>query len=144
MHFIAFFILAVILSSLIEYWLHRLMHVFPWFGFLTSHYKHHDEESFGVLKDFKSYSPVVLVFVPMFLISSSAIVGAILGGLTFAGFAAYTHKLQHENPTRCFWMKVPIHTLHHRYSCRCNYGLSIDLWDRVFGTYRAYPWLINK
>ncbi|MGF1482697.1 MAG: sterol desaturase family protein [Cyanophyceae cyanobacterium] len=140
---IAFFVLAVILSSLIEYWAHRSMHTFPWFGSLTSHYKHHYEESFGVLQDFKSYSQAALVFCPLFFVSWSAGIGAILGGLAFAAFAAYTHQLQHEHPAQCFWMKVPVHYLHHKYSCRCNYGLSIDVWDRVFGTYRPQQWLTD-
>ena len=30
------------------------------------------------------------------------------------------------------------HNAHHK-MVTCNYGITIDLWDRVFGTYRANP-----
>ena len=141
---IAFFVAGFILASLIEYWIHRLMHVFPWFGKVTLHYKHHYEESYGVWKDFKSYSQLVLLLCPMFLISWSAGISGSLGGLVFTAFAAYTHKLQHENPTKCFWMRAPVHYLHHKYSCQYNFGLSVDWWDRVFKTYRPNQWFIHE
>lgn len=141
---IACFVLAFIVSSFLEYWIHRLMHVWPRFGRLTSHYKHHYDESFGLLEDFKSYSVVAVIFCPVFLISWSAGIGAILGGLFFAAFAAYTHQLQHLNPTQCIWMKVPVHYLHHKYSWHYNFGLSVDWWDRVFGTYKPLAWLLNE
>lgn len=141
---ITFFTLGFILSSLIEYWIHRIMHIFPRFGTITRHYKHHQDENFGLLKDFKSYSLLALFLCPLFLISWLAGISAILGGILYAAFAAYAHKLQHQNPTKCFWMKAPIHHLHHKYSCQYNFGLSIDLWDRVFKTYEPYQWSINE
>lgn len=141
---ITFFVFGFILSSLIEYWIHRLMHIFPWFGAVSLHYKHHYEESYGIWKDFKSYSQLVLLLCPMFLISWSAGISTSLGGLVFTAFAAYTHQLQHENPTNCFWMEVPIHYLHHKYDCNSNFGLSIDWWDRVFKTYKPNQWFIHE
>jgi sterol desaturase/sphingolipid hydroxylase (fatty acid hydroxylase superfamily) len=143
---IAYFILALIFSSFVEYWIHRLMHLWPWFGNrLTSHYKHHyNNESPGVLVDFKDYSVVALIFCPIFFIAWSAGIGAILGGLVFAAFAAYTHQLQHENPTKCIWMKVPVHYLHHNYTWHHNFGLSVDWWDRVFGTYKPIEWSCQR
>lgn len=142
---IAFFVLALILSSLIEYWFHRSLHIFPWFGTLTTHYKHHYEENSGILEDFRDFSGLIFVFCPLFWVSFSAGIGASLGGLVFAAFATFAHQLQHHNPSiKCFWMKVPVHTLHHRYDCRCNFGISIDFWDRVFGTYKPNQRFINK
>jgi sterol desaturase/sphingolipid hydroxylase (fatty acid hydroxylase superfamily) len=143
---IASFVLAFIFASFVEYWLHRLMHVWSWLGNrLTAHYKHHSEDaSPGVLKDFQDYSIGVFVFCPVFFISWTAGIGAILGGLFFAVFAAYTHKLQHEDPTKCFWMKAPVHYLHHKYSWYDNFGLSVDWWDRVFGTYNATKWSVEN
>ncbi len=138
---IASFVLALIFSSLVEYWVHRLMHIWPWFGNnLTSHYKHHYHERASVLGDFKDYGMVSLIFCPVFFVSYSAGISAVLGGLVFAAFAAKTHQLQHENPTKCFWMKVPVHYLHHKYTWHHNFGLSVDCWDRVFGTYKPVEW----
>jgi sterol desaturase/sphingolipid hydroxylase (fatty acid hydroxylase superfamily) len=143
---IASFFLAFIFSSFIEYWVHRLMHIWHWFGNeLTSHFKHHHQNaSPGMLRDFKDYGMVAVIFLPLFLISLSVGIGALAGGLVFAAFAAYTHELQHDNPSRCFWMKVPVHYLHHNYGARYNFGLSLDWWDRVFGTYRPVEWSFPK
>lgn len=143
---IASFVLAFIFASFLEYWIHRLMHIWPWFGNrLTSHYNHHRKDaSPGVLEDFKDYSMVDLIFCPLFFISPSIAISAILGGLLFSFFAAYTHKLQHEDPAKCFWMKVPVHYIHHQYTWHHNFGLSLDWWDRVFGTYKPMEWSFPK
>jgi sterol desaturase/sphingolipid hydroxylase (fatty acid hydroxylase superfamily) len=43
-------------------------------------------------------------------------------------------------PELVFWMKLPVHHLHHEYEMsRHNFGLSVDWWDRVFGTYKPMP-----
>jgi len=49
----------------------------------------------------------------------------------FAAFSAYA-QLQHENPTQCFWMKMPVHYVHHKYGMwHHNFGLAVDWWDHV-------------
>lgn len=142
---IVYFVLAFIFASFLEYWLHRLMHIWPWFGNrLTSHYKHHVSEDANLLGDFKDYGMVAIIFCPIFFFSYSAGIGTILGGLVFAAFAAYSHQLQHATPTKYLLMKVPVHYLHHNYSCRYNFGLSVDWWDRVFGTYNPTEWSSKK
>jgi sterol desaturase/sphingolipid hydroxylase (fatty acid hydroxylase superfamily) len=143
---IASFVLAFIFASFLEYWIHRLMHIWPRFGNrLTSHYNHHYKDaSPGVVSDFKDYSMVALIFLPLLFISFPIAIGAILGGVVFAFFAAYTHKLQHEDPTKCFWMKVPVHYIHHQSTWYYNFGLSLDWWDRVFGTYKPMEWTFPK
>ncbi|NJK48017.1 sterol desaturase family protein [Candidatus Gracilibacteria bacterium] len=138
-------ILTFIFSSFLEYWLHRLMHIWPWFGNqFTSHYKHHQSQTANLLGDFKDYGMVAVIFCPIFLISPAAAIGSILGGLSFAAFASYSHHLQHQTPTRYIMMKVPVHYLHHNYSCRYNFGLSVDWWDRAFGTYRPMEWSLSR
>jgi len=68
-----------------------------------------------------------------------------LGMLFYAAFAAYAHQLQHENPTACFWMKMPVHYVHHEYKqWHHNFGLGVDWWDRIFGTYKPVEWLTEK
>jgi sterol desaturase/sphingolipid hydroxylase (fatty acid hydroxylase superfamily) len=40
-----------------------------------------------------------------------------------------------------FWMRLPVHHLHHHYEMqKHNFGLSVDWWDRVFGTYKPMPY----
>jgi len=67
------------------------------------------------------------------------------GSLTYAIFSAYAHQLQHENPTKCFWMSMPVHYVHHKYNMwHHNFGLALDWWDRVFGTYKPVKWLTER
>src|SRR5581483_3230173 len=55
------------------------------------------------------------------------------------------HQLQHERPELCFWLPRPGHYLHHRHRMwRHNFGITVDVWDRVFGTYRSEPWRPDK
>jgi sterol desaturase/sphingolipid hydroxylase (fatty acid hydroxylase superfamily) len=140
--FILFFISAFGFASLVEYWLHRLMHVSVMIG--ARHRDHHRRnEGQGVLWEFRDYAiGSLLAMFLMFFISPIAGWGWLLGALGYAAFSAYAHQLQHENPTKCFWMKMPVHYVHHKYGMwNHNFGLAVDWWDRVFGTYKAVDWL---
>ena len=55
------FVLAFIFASFVEYWLHRMMHIFPHFGRdIVPHYEHHQENTAnGVLQEFRDYAMVV-------------------------------------------------------------------------------------
>ena len=65
---------------------------------------------------------------------------AVGAGLHMAA-AAYSHQVQHERPELVFWMRKPVHHLHHRHRMwKTNFGISTDFWDRVFGTYEDTPW----
>ena len=68
-------------------------------------------------------------------------IGMIAGGSFYAAFAAYAHQVQHERPELTIWMRRPVHYIHHVHSMwHHNYGISFDLWDRVFGTYKYVEW----
>jgi sterol desaturase/sphingolipid hydroxylase (fatty acid hydroxylase superfamily) len=139
-----FFIAAFVFASLVEYWMHRLMHVSARIG--AKHRDHHRRnEGQGVVWEFRDYVLGSLIAMPlMFLVSLPAGWGWLLGGLGFAAFSAYAHQLQHENPMKCFWMKMPVHYVHHKYGMwNHNFGLAVDWWDRVFGTYKAVNWLTS-
>ncbi|NEO25736.1 MAG: sterol desaturase family protein [Kamptonema sp. SIO4C4] len=138
----AVFLTAFVASSLVEYWIHRLMHANAKVG--ERHRDHHRRnEGQGVLWEFLDY--VKGAFLPMlalFLVSWPLGLSWFLGGLTYAAFSAYAHQLQHENPTKCFWMKMPVHYVHHKYNMwHHNFGLGVDWWDHVFGTYKPVEWL---
>ena len=137
------FLLAFIFASFLEYWLHRFMHIWPWLGRdVISHYDHHRRnEGQGVIGEFKDYFKVVLLLSWTFLISLPIGIGVFLGSLVYAMFSAYAHQLQHENPSKCFWLKMPVHYVHHQYNqWHHNFGLAVDWWDRVFGTYKPMEW----
>jgi sterol desaturase/sphingolipid hydroxylase (fatty acid hydroxylase superfamily) len=142
---IAFF-LALTLGTLVEYWGHRFMH--NWL-LKKKHAEHHrDGWGQGWFWEFLDYiiptSPILVIayFFGIYgLESMDGVWGFIAGGVFYACFAAYSHQLQHEKPELCFWMKRPCHYIHHKEKMwHTNFGISIDLWDRVFGTYRVVDW----
>lgn len=141
------FISAIIFASFVEYWLHRLMHIFPHFGRdIVPHYEHHRENTAnGMLLEFKDYSMVVPLSFLSFMISVPIGISFFAGSLVYAAFSAYAHQLQHENPTKCIWLKMPVHYVHHKYNqWEHNFGIAVDLWDKLFGTYKAVDWLTDE
>ncbi len=141
------FVSAFVLASLVEYWVHRLMHGVPKLKISEKHRNHHrDGTGQGVLWEFLDYvKGTVLVMCLMFLVSPLAGAGWLLGALAFAAFSSYAHQLQHDNPTKCFWMKMPVHYVHHKYGMwHHNFGLAVDWWDHIFGTYQAVDWLTEE
>ena len=68
-------------------------------------------------------------------------IGFGLGCFLYAAAAAYAHQVQHEKPELCFWMPLPVHHLHHHGKMwHHNFGILVDWWDRVFGTYKKVEW----
>ena len=141
------FIFAFIFGSFLEYWVHRFMHIFPKFGNgITTHYNHHRSNSTkGFWGDFLDYSLVSLLVLPAFLISVSIGITMVLGTIAFAAFASYAHQIQHYQPEKCFWMKFPVHYIHHQNNqWDSNFGLAVDWWDHIFGTYKPVKSFANK
>ena len=132
------FIFAFIFGSFLEYWVHRSMHLYPKFGNLTRHHNHHrDHKTKGFIGDFLNFSLVSLLVLPAFLVSLSFGIIMISGSVAFAAFASYAHQVQHFRPDQCFWMKMPVHYIHHQNNqWDSNFGVGIDWWDMVFGTYK--------
>jgi sterol desaturase/sphingolipid hydroxylase (fatty acid hydroxylase superfamily) len=133
---------AFVLSSLVEYWLHRLMHQPYQLG--ERHRDHHRRnEGQGVLWEFRDYAlgGLVVMGIP-FIWSIEIGLAWATGAIVYALFSAYAHQLQHENPRQCFWLKMPVHYVHHKYGqWHHNFGLAVDWWDHVFGTYKPIDWL---
>ena len=75
------FVLAFVLASLVEYWLHRLMHVSPRIG--ERHRDHHRRnEGQGVIWEFRDYvqGSCIVMFI-MFFFSLAAGIGWFMGAL---------------------------------------------------------------
>jgi sterol desaturase/sphingolipid hydroxylase (fatty acid hydroxylase superfamily) len=141
------FITAFVIASLVEYWVHRLMHVSPDIKIGQRHRDHHRKnDGQGVLWEFLDYvKGTVIAMCLMFFVSLEAGIAWLSGALVYAAFSAYAHQLQHENPVKCFWMKMPVHYVHHKYGMwNHNFGLALDWWDHIFGTYKSVDWLTEE
>lgn len=132
---------ALVFASFVEYWIHRLMHHRLLLG--LKHAEHHrDGWGQGWLGEFVDYMKGTLALGWLgFLYSVPAGIGFFAGGVAYAAWSAYAHQLQHENPDLVFWMKRPVHYLHHKHHMwRHNFGIAFDVWDRMFGTYQMVDW----
>ncbi len=138
---VAALVSALGLGTLVEYSVHRLMHQGKMLG--KKHAQHHQQGDgqgwWGEFLDY--YLPSLLIVWIGFLYSPAAGIGFAVGATAYAAFAAYAHQLQHERPELVFWLPRPVHYLHHKHKMwKHNFGISVDIWDRVFGTYRPEVW----
>ena len=129
---------AFLLGTFGEYFVHRAMH----WGLLypEGHRWHHESnESRTFAHDVWDYGTGAAALGWLgFLVSMPAGFGWMLGALTYTVLASYSHQIQHANPGLVFWMKRPVHRLHHAGNLTTgNYGILVDWWDRLFGTYVA-------
>jgi sterol desaturase/sphingolipid hydroxylase (fatty acid hydroxylase superfamily) len=132
---------ALVVGSLVEYWAHRLMHKRWVLG--RRHAEHHRVGTGqGVLGEFRDYLGAVPVIGWLgFLSSVQAGIWFMVGAVLFAAFAAYSHQVNHERPELLFWMPRPLHHQHHAHKLWFhNFAISVDVWDRVFGTYKPIEW----
>jgi sterol desaturase/sphingolipid hydroxylase (fatty acid hydroxylase superfamily) len=143
-HWLIAFLVALPLASLVEYWGHRAMH--SWL-LRKKHAEHHrDNDSQGWLGEFWDYFVGGLPLLGLgFLWSVEVGIGFAAGGMVYTCWAAYNHQVQHEKPEAVFWLRRPVHHLHHRDKMwKHNFGISTGIWDRVFGTYKAAAWKPEK
>lgn len=133
-------------GTLGEYLMHRAMHSRRAMG--ERHAKHHRLGlGQGWLGEWIDYAwgglPGGLVLAGLLGWVTGALplgLGLFLGVVLHLVFAAYAHQLQHERPELVFWMRKPIHHLHHEHGLwHTNFGISTPLWDHVFGTYEELP-----
>ncbi len=140
------FLAGGLLASLAEYGIHILMHRRILLG--RTHRNHHREPDGETwFKQFAYYAlgavlPLAAVGGASWAAGVPAVgAGVAAGVLAWAAWVAYAHTLQHERPELVFWMPRPVHHLHHKHEMsRHNFGLSVDWWDRAFGTYKVMPW----
>jgi sterol desaturase/sphingolipid hydroxylase (fatty acid hydroxylase superfamily) len=132
---------AFIVGTFVEYWGHRLMHEKKLL--VKTHAVHHGNGTGqGVLGEFKDYFlPSLMIIWVGFPFSIAAGIGFALGDFLYALAAAYAHQVQHEHPELVFWLKQPVHYVHHRHRMwNHNFGIFVDIWDRILGTYKEVEW----
>jgi sterol desaturase/sphingolipid hydroxylase (fatty acid hydroxylase superfamily) len=133
--------IGLVFSSFVEYWAHRVLHQWRLVG--KTHRDHHARnEGQGVLWEYLDYvKPSSILMIPPFFVSLPAGIGFFIGSNLYALFSAYSHQLQHENPAALFWMPMPTHYVHHEFNMwHYNFGMAVDIWDRVFRTYKRVEW----
>lgn len=133
--------MIVVIFEFGQYWMHRLMH--NWTPFWLTHAPHHHITQLNAAKGYVG-NPIEL-----FLISLSVL--ALLDFDKTALFAAFNttgvistfaHANVRSDPPRWyafFFTTIRHHSLHHSTdyeATRCNYGNSLILLDRIFGTFR--------
>jgi sterol desaturase/sphingolipid hydroxylase (fatty acid hydroxylase superfamily) len=133
--------LVIVIHEFGQYWMHRLMHnVTP---FWLTHAPHHHITQLNAGKGAVG-NPIELI-----LISLSAVVLLDLQETAlFAAFSVlsvistFAHANVRSDPPiwySYFFTTIRHHSLHHSTdyeNTRCNYGNSLILLDRIFGTYR--------
>jgi len=139
--FVIALVVAVFVGTFLEYLMHRAMH--EWGFFHRQHWRHHQENhaDHWIWDMFTLYGPISIPFIlmglPMALWSWWLFLGWAAGGVLYVFVFSLCHFIQHSYPRSVFWMKTPIHHLHHRFDKgRNNYGVTVDWWDKVFGTYK--------
>jgi sterol desaturase/sphingolipid hydroxylase (fatty acid hydroxylase superfamily) len=141
------FVVAFVIGTFVEYAVHYLMHRRVLLA--KVHRDHHaDGSGQGWYGEFLAYfipaAPFMLacLLVAWLLMDRPSLgIGMVLGGTFFAAFAAYAHQVQHERPELAFWMRRPVHYIHHvNNQWHHNFGISNDFWDRLFGTYKVVEW----
>lgn len=127
---------GMVVGTLMEYVVHRLMH----WGILypEGHRYHHatgDPRTY--LQDLLDYGMGGVLFGWVgFLISTPLGIGGAIGAAIYVVLASYAHQLQHADASLVFWMRRPVHRLHHDLDMiDRNFGILVDWWDRLFGTY---------
>jgi sterol desaturase/sphingolipid hydroxylase (fatty acid hydroxylase superfamily) len=133
--------LVIFLIEFGQYWMHRLMH--NWTPFWLTHAPHHHITQLNAAKGAVG-NPIEL-----FLISLSVVAlfdldkTAIFAALNTTGvISTFAHANVRADPPiwySFFFTTIRHHSLHHSTdyeSTRCNYGNSLILLDRIFGTYR--------
>jgi len=136
------FALALVVSSFVEYWVHRLAHL----GIVLKerHWTHHKEnDADSWLRGWVRLMAAILPWTGWVGFPFGIEIGfAVLAAeLSYMALAVYAHELQHVYPDQVFWMKCPIHQLHHDDpGGHENFGLVTDFWDRVFGTHSTQNW----
>lgn len=130
---------GLVLWTFSEYWLHRSIYHEIESPLQVGHDLHHDE-------------PKALMGVPWYL-TTVALVGlyyalasvfdpaktGVVMGLTWLGYIGYCfvhHSIHHFHFKNPYFRHVLKHHLVHHVHPNLNWGITTDVWDRVFGTKR--------
>lgn len=145
----AMFALTLVAQTLASYWLHRLMHQTPLLW--RVHRVHHADSLVDVSTSFRNHPLELLLTIPvaaLIILVLGAPVSVVLATETFFFAAALWEHADIHLPDRVdralgvVLVTPRLHRLHHnpdRTLHDSNYGNSIIVWDRLFGTLSDQP-----
>jgi ornithine lipid hydroxylase len=138
--------IAIVLSDLGAYWVHRLSH--QWGPMWRLHALHHSSEQLYVLSSGRNH-PVHTALTSLLEVAPLVLLGAGPELLALhAAFTAAVGLLQHSNvamrhgPLSYVLATADLHRWHHsaiEEESKTNFGNNIALWDHVFGTFHLSP-----
>ena len=133
-------VLALAFGTFAEYIFHWCLHNINMGVASRIHHKHHtDNDTKHWLKECLLYYCPVAIPPSLFflLINWNFGVGWLLGGILYVMVFTAAHIIQHDYHKAVWWMRYPIHYWHHKhYRGTANYGVTTDIWDKIFGTYK--------
>lgn len=134
--------LVVFLIEFGQYWMHRAMH--DWLPLWLTHAPHHHLTQLNAMKGYVG-NPIELFLISLSVVALFDVATpALFCALNVLGvISGYAHANIRSNPPLFYsyaFTTIRHHSLHHTAlsyeDTRCNYGNSLILLDRVFGTYR--------
>lgn len=133
--------LVIIVFELGQYWMHRLMH--NWHPFWMTHAVHHHITQLNAAKGAVG-NPIELFLITLSILALFDLdMTATFAALnTLSVIAVFAHANVRSDPPVWYsflFTTIRHHSLHHSTdyeNTRCNFGNSLILLDRIFGTYR--------
>lgn len=142
-------ILAIILLDMVIYWQHVASHHIPLLWRL--HKVHHADRDIDATTGIR-FHPIEIVLSMIYkmfwvVVLGPSVAAVILFEVILNGCALFNHanlKLPKalDNALRRFLVTPDMHRVHHSVIVKetnSNYGFSLSVWDRLFGTYIAQP-----
>jgi sterol desaturase/sphingolipid hydroxylase (fatty acid hydroxylase superfamily) len=142
-------LLACIVLDAVIYVQHRAMHRFPLLWRL--HRMHHVDTDIDVTTALR-FHPLEIVLSMLIKIAAIVLLGAppeavLMFEVALNACAMFNHANLNlpqwlDGPLRLLIVTPDMHRIHHsvrQQETNSNYGFSVSLWDRLFGTYTAEP-----
>lgn len=142
-------VLAIIILDMLIYWQHVASHHIPFLW--AMHKVHHADRDIDVTTGSR-FHPIEIGLSMAYKMALVVILGApvlavILFELILNGCAMFNHSnvklpLSFDRVLRRFIVTPDMHRVHHSTvvsETNSNYGFSLSLWDRIFGSYTAQP-----
>lgn len=142
MPFIAQVIMIMFVFEFGQYWMHRLMHNNAFFW--STHAPHHHITQLNAMKGSVG-NPLELLLISLSVVALFDVTPAAMFAAfnTLSAISIFNHANVRSDPPRWygfFFTTIRNHSLHHTAlsyeDTRCNYGNSLIILDRLFGTYR--------
>jgi len=141
--------IAVVVLDMIIYWQHRLFHVVQ--PLWRLHQVHHADMDYDTTTGLR-FHPIEIVlsmlikFVAVVLLGPAAL-AVVIFEVMLNGMAMFNHgnirlPLALDRLLRWLIVTPDMHRIHHsihRHEADSNYGFSLAIWDRLFGSYTSDP-----